>query len=577
MIVDSKNIEFGYELIAVLPYAYWLNERGLLDGTVSGHDTDCLYYFSKNHTVRNEKRSFYNTNQCTAPNIHIHKPTLKLDQWTPPPLKQRYFTKHNDRLVIVCNRHNIEWNKEPINFFSIDDLTKIFNTLQDFEIVYINIDGKKEYYDNAEPISLNEYDYIRNNFKNVTIIHDIQTTKTFNELQLELFASCSKFITMNGGHSILASYFGGENIIYSKYGTTQSKELHSHINSFYRWYHLFGKSRIQHVESINNLIHTIKNYWTKDIDPINILIRTSNRPDTFQRCIDSIKEQTYSNVRVLISYDDEIADRYIQGLKYQQIRVHKDKVHDIQKKDGYGAKFFPNLYFNELHKYCTKGFVLYLDDDDILCDKDVLQKIMDKTKEGNDIVYWKVKVGNKIVPSQTESIQPCDISGIGVCFHHTLKQNWEGYRLGDYRVIKKMFEISKKNGFIDEVLTRTQKGLNFGVVRGQKVYLENGLINTTKEMREKVWITKKNGDKKLVSKNVAEVLKKKGLLQEDTKKVKIISKKVPYKKIGEVYDLVESYADLLVEKKYATFDLDFEVVEKELKTKDITKEYKKVK
>ena len=50
--------EFGFELFAVVPYAYWLHRQGRLERTIGGLDTRCLYYFSENHEERPVKRHY---------------------------------------------------------------------------------------------------------------------------------------------------------------------------------------------------------------------------------------------------------------------------------------------------------------------------------------------------------------------------------------------------------------------------------------------------------------------------------------------------------------------------------------
>jgi hypothetical protein len=52
---------------------------------------------------------------------------------------------------------------------------------------------------------------------------------------------------MNGGGGILASYFGGRNLIYSK----QSKELQT---GDFGYYHLFGGSEIKVVQSYDEIL-----------------------------------------------------------------------------------------------------------------------------------------------------------------------------------------------------------------------------------------------------------------------------------------------------------------------------------
>ena len=74
MKVDSENIEFGYELISVIPYAYYLHTKGKLTETRSGNDTESLYYFSPKHTINTNERAFGNIAKVQAPNKWIHKP-----------------------------------------------------------------------------------------------------------------------------------------------------------------------------------------------------------------------------------------------------------------------------------------------------------------------------------------------------------------------------------------------------------------------------------------------------------------------------------------------------------------------
>ena len=50
--------EFAFELLAVIPYAYWLFEQGRLEFTVSTADTRALYYFSPHHIEQTTKRRY---------------------------------------------------------------------------------------------------------------------------------------------------------------------------------------------------------------------------------------------------------------------------------------------------------------------------------------------------------------------------------------------------------------------------------------------------------------------------------------------------------------------------------------
>ena len=60
----------------------------------------------------------------------------------------------------------------------------------------------------------------------------------------------------------------------------------------------------------NNKNSYINNYTSKTTHKkINILIRTSNRPNCFSHNIDSIIKQNYHNLNLFISYDNDFTKR----------------------------------------------------------------------------------------------------------------------------------------------------------------------------------------------------------------------------------------------------------------------------
>ena len=62
----------------------------------------------------------------------------------------------------------------------------------------------------------------------------------------------------------------------------------------------------------NNKNSYINNYTPKTTQKkINILIRTSNRPNCFSLNIDSIIKQNYHNLNLFISYDNDLTKEYI--------------------------------------------------------------------------------------------------------------------------------------------------------------------------------------------------------------------------------------------------------------------------
>jgi glycosyltransferase involved in cell wall biosynthesis len=464
MTVDSKNIEFGYELISVIPYAYY--HRSKLKGTVSGNDTAPLYYFSPDHKINPKERKFGNISKVRYPNFFIHKPYLDKSEFEIPPYKEVYANdkfKFDKETVVICNRANIEWSYKMINYFDVPTLRRLFDLLKDkYQIVYINVEGRKELYDGIVPEPIGDFELLKE-YPEVINFHDL-IEDSWNKTQLEVFANCEKFITMNGGHAILASYFGGENIVMSKPGKIQAKELNAGINSFYTFYHEFNKGRTVHVENENDLINRVKLQWIDKEPIVNILLRTSNRPEYFEGCMESIYKQSYKNINVFVSKDND-KDKYTINHKVYPIRVNKQEIKEIDK-ENYGRPFPANLYFNELHKYVKSGLVIYLDDDDQFNNNNAVKRIVDEYKKGNDLIFWKVKINDRVIPTNKNfGKEPVcrDISGIGFAFDSKYMIDWEGYKLGDYRISKQLYNTIENKSFINKIFTKSQEaGNGFG-------------------------------------------------------------------------------------------------------------------
>ena len=249
MIVNSHNCEFGYEAISVIPYAYYLYSTGGLTKTISGFDSEPLYYFSDNHTSIMKQRSWNNTMKLTTPNRNIHKPKLDTSQFLPPPYKDVY-SGFYDFDIVVCNRYYNEWTavpelNRPINFFSLEFLDKLFTENSTKKIVYLNIHGFKNHYDHSGCLDLGDYEFTFD-YNNVKHIKDI-VTDSLNKTQLQVMASSDEFYTLNGGYSILASYFGGTNYIYTNQQTVNGKvRPRECVTGDFNYYPLFGGSKIEH-------------------------------------------------------------------------------------------------------------------------------------------------------------------------------------------------------------------------------------------------------------------------------------------------------------------------------------------
>lgn len=476
MVVDSKNVEFGYELVAALPYAYWHHLKGALTGTISGPDSAPFYWFSPDHQINPANRDWHNTNEAAKdiPNMMIHKPRLDKSQWAPPPLKEKYAPeaiKFSKPTVVIYNRYNKEWNRPPINYFDLATLRTLFTMLRkDYQIVYFNVRGQDDLEDNAHSMDLGDYDMIANEFKDVIVIHDLvaQHKMTYNEVQLRVFAGCERFITMNGGPSILASYFGGENIIYSR----ECRELWPTVNSFYNWYPDFGGSIIKVVNHYDDLIEIVRQKWVKKYPLINILVRCHRRKDGLERLHNSLQAQSYRNWNVIASYDDEITWSMLCKYPFQKLAVER-RHPSGDKPEGEDYKSFlgPNLYLNDMAGLVKYGYVMYLDDDDYLS-PNALSQIASGLDPYKLLLWNAVTENGREIPSEPNKgkIVAGDISGIAFAFHHKHLNlvKWEPWRRGDYRVISALASKMKVI-YMDKSLSIIGKTVPYGAT---KEYIE---------------------------------------------------------------------------------------------------------
>jgi hypothetical protein len=257
MHVDT-HVEFGYELALVIPYAYYLWSKGLLESSTSCAFTKELYYFSKSHKDKYNARIFSSPD---TPNRNLHVKELNYDQWKPPPYKDIY--KNNlyvfDKpLLIVHNKYNTEWGKSPINFLSIETLERIFSKYNNtYQIIYIRPKSSHITEDNSKIYNLNEgpllqqYNVIDAN-KLYEDTKKLKKINNFNHFQLLIHSNCNKFISVQGGNCILASFFGGTNIIYAKMGG----ELQ--CCSYEGWYKRFSNCNVKHADNVDDFFKLIE-------------------------------------------------------------------------------------------------------------------------------------------------------------------------------------------------------------------------------------------------------------------------------------------------------------------------------
>jgi len=153
--------------------------------------------------------------------------------------------------------------------------------------------------------------------------------------------------------------------------------------------------------------------------------------------------------------------------------LKSNKRHLILSK-GIKARHFPvNLYLNQLMATVHEGWVMILDDDDMFVSQDAIKKITSVCKSEETAVFWRVKIGDRIVPKKFGRPKIKDFSMIGMCFHskYIPLLQFDEFKQTDYRVADRIFSILDVV-YIDEVLTGTQHtGDGFGL-RKDKSYVK---------------------------------------------------------------------------------------------------------
>jgi hypothetical protein len=193
---------------------------------------------------------------------------------------------------------------------------------------------------------------------------------------------------------------------------------------------------------------------------INILTRTSGRPLAFKRCHESVKNQTYKNVRHIVSIDNLQDEEYVKECGVDYFFMDKNvisKEADIPDPKT-GPRFIYNLYLNKLIEKVNDGWIIILDDDDYLTDNNVLQKVANIAKSNTDMLLWQMKYPNGgLLPSLQELGKPPRLARIGMpCFaiHSGIAKTikFDGWKCGDFRFIQKVWAKTVDKRVIREAL-----------------------------------------------------------------------------------------------------------------------------
>lgn len=209
---------------------------------------------------------------------------------------------------------------------------------------------------------------------------------------------------------------------------------------------------------------SLKNIKNDQMPTINVITRTSNRPNFFHQCHQSIVDQTYSSSAIhnYVTFDDEKdLDGYIQ--KYENLIIM-----EMFREQRKNQSHFPyHDYLNEVIEYISKeqpGWILILDDDNVFAKNNSLEilgkQIIKDGRNPNKFYIWKCKHGNRIVPNDVNFNmvpKPGDLHISCFAFHSSqfALAKFEAKKGAEYQVVNMLF--NKLNTiWIPEILTQTQ-------------------------------------------------------------------------------------------------------------------------
>ncbi len=203
-----------------------------------------------------------------------------------------------------------------------------------------------------------------------------------------------------------------------------------------------------------------------------ILTRTSDRPNYFSQCCESIDQQTYKNFKHIVCTDSESSIDYIKNKNREFLYIEK-----LKEFDGQSIKYSPyNLYFNKMYELVGDGYIIFIDDDDCFTSMDslnILASIIKKAPDPtNSLYFWQVNFPNNLLIPRDPSnfiFKPGNVSGIGFCFHSSYKNvaQWDQYKESDFRVAHKLKIVCTNSYIFSIVLTGIQRTTGMGGFGGR--------------------------------------------------------------------------------------------------------------
>ncbi len=255
--------EFGAEISFALPFAYWHHLNGTLQRTKSSLYTKELYFFSPQHEEVHETRTDEGNYNYELPRV-LYSQDYAMEKWAPVPLKAHYRNAvyvFDKPVVVIANRYNSEWNGPPVSYFGVELLDFLFSSLKTrYTVVYNRPRPQNITMDNSDVYDLDEFGWMEKEHPEVVLMEDLYHENkaqavNFNHFQLMVYANADKFLSIHGGTAILASYFGGTNVILSRKGPEH------HFRCYEKLYPQFSGATILHAKTDEEVRRFVRSHY----------------------------------------------------------------------------------------------------------------------------------------------------------------------------------------------------------------------------------------------------------------------------------------------------------------------------
>lgn len=173
----------------------------------------------------------------------------------------------------------------------------------------------------------------------------------------------------------------------------------------------------------------------------------------FERCMESIKKQTYPNIITIVHTDDP-RDEYVTG----DIII---KGHKYPPSIG-GAPY--NLYCNRLLESIPsdEGFFCFLDDDDEYINENVIETLVKNSKEDHINVGKVIRWDNEVFPKNWGQRQSFQTECFFVSTKYKHSGKWWSNKGGDHYYTRYLIQVLPINWIENLVIAKAQKGKGHG-------------------------------------------------------------------------------------------------------------------